>query len=83
MGFKINNYDKCVANKIIDGKQCTIVFYIEDNKISSVNPQVVSNIIYELSNYFGKLTVSRGMKHDYLGMDIEIKNRLVHIGMEK
>jgi hypothetical protein len=25
MGFVINSYDKCVANKIINGKQCTIV----------------------------------------------------------
>ena len=24
MGFKLNPYDECVANKIIDGKQCTI-----------------------------------------------------------
>ena len=24
MGFKVNKYDRCVANKIIDGKQCTI-----------------------------------------------------------
>ena len=83
MGFKINKYDKCVANKVINGKQCTIVFYVDDNKISHVDPQVVSNIIEELSNYFGKLTVSRGTKHDYLGMDIEIKNKLVYISMEK
>ena len=24
MGFQINKYDRCVANKTIDGKQCTI-----------------------------------------------------------
>ena len=24
MGFKVNPYDKCVANKMIHGKQCTI-----------------------------------------------------------
>ena len=23
-GFKLNKYDPCVANKMIDGKQCTI-----------------------------------------------------------
>ena len=26
MGFKINDYDRCIANKMINGKQCTIVF---------------------------------------------------------
>jgi hypothetical protein len=25
MGFELNPYDACVANKVIDGKQCTIV----------------------------------------------------------
>ena len=25
MGFTLNPYDKCVANKMINGKQCTIV----------------------------------------------------------
>ena len=28
-GFVINPYDKCVANKIINGKQCTIVWYVD------------------------------------------------------
>ena len=83
MGFKINDYDKCVANKVINGNQCTIVFYVDDNKISHVEPQVVSNIISELSEHFGKLPVSRGKKHDYLGMDIKIKNKLVYISMRK
>ena len=58
MGFKINNYDRCVANKMINGKQCTIVFYVDDNKICHVEPQVVSDVISELSKHFGNLTVS-------------------------
>jgi len=24
LGFKLNPYDRCLANKVIDGKQCTI-----------------------------------------------------------
>ena len=61
----------------------TIVFYVDDNKISHKDPQVVSNVIKESSKYFGELTVSRGAKHDYLGMDIEIKDKLVYVGMKK
>ena len=83
MGFKLNEYDKCVANKLINGKQCTIVFYVDDNKISHEDPQVVSDVIKYLSKYFGELTVSRGRKYDYLGMDIEIRNNLVYVGMKK
>ena len=40
------------------------------------------SVIEDISKHFGKLTVSRGNKHDYLGMDIEIKDRRVHIGMK-
>jgi hypothetical protein len=30
MGFKINPYDWCVANKTINGKQCTILWHVDD-----------------------------------------------------
>jgi len=32
-GFKINEYDQCVANKTINGKQCTIVWHVDDLNI--------------------------------------------------
>ena len=32
--FSINPYDWCVANKLIQGSQCTIVWHIDDLKIS-------------------------------------------------
>ena len=35
-GFKLNEYDKCVTNKIINGKQCTIIWHVDDLKISHV-----------------------------------------------
>ena len=30
MGFSPNSVDQCVYNKIIDGKQCTIMVYVDD-----------------------------------------------------
>ena len=45
LGFKLNPYDKCVANKEIDGSQCTIVWYVDDNKVSHKNPKVVDDIL--------------------------------------
>ena len=33
MGNQLNNYDMCVANKDIYGKQCTISWYVDDNKV--------------------------------------------------
>ena len=34
-GFEFKEYDKCVANKVINGKQCTIGWYVDDNIIGA------------------------------------------------
>ena len=73
LGFKLNEYDPCVANKTINGKQCTICWYVDDNKISHVDPKVVDDIIQQIENRFGKMTVTRGMKHTFVGMDITFR----------
>ena len=70
-GFKLNPYDKCVANKIINGKQCTIAWYVDDNKISHVDSRVVTGIIKAIEKRFGKMSVTRGKVHVFLGMNIE------------
>ena len=46
MGFKINPYDPCVANKMIEGSLCVIAWCVDDNKISHKNPKVVDDIIF-------------------------------------
>ena len=74
MGFKLNPYDRCVANKTIKGKQCTIAWYVDDNKISHKDPGVVTEVLDAIKEHFGELVVSRGNKHDLLGMKI-IMNR--------
>jgi Reverse transcriptase (RNA-dependent DNA polymerase). len=48
MGFTVNPYDMCVANAEINGKQCTITWYVDDTKISHVDPRVVDDIIKKL-----------------------------------
>jgi len=40
-GFKINPYDHCVANKIVNGKQCTIIWHVDDLKISHMDNDIV------------------------------------------
>ena len=71
MGFKINPYDPCVANKTINGNQCTICWYVDDTKISHVSELVVDSIISDIESKFGKMTVTRGNKHTFVGVDIE------------
>ena len=73
-GFTVNPYDWCVANKMIGGKQCTIVWHVDDLKISHVDSSVVDGIIENLRSEFGRvgdLTVNRGMVHDFLGMKLD------------
>jgi len=36
-GLKINEYDQCVANKTINGKQCTIIWRVDDLNISHID----------------------------------------------
>ena len=36
-GIEVNPYDPCVANKMIDGSQFTIVWHVDDVKLSHKN----------------------------------------------
>lgn len=84
-GFERNPYDYCVANKIINEKQATVVWYVDDLKISHVDEQVVSMILEKISDEFGstknmKITTTRGKVHNYLGMCMDYlqKAKLSH-----
>ena len=73
-GFVANPYDPCVVNKSINGHQCTILWHVDDLKISHVDPNVVSAVIADLEKEFGQeapLTVTRGKVHEYLGMTLD------------
>ena len=73
-GYTPNPYDSCTVNKMINGKQATIVWHVDDLKISHVDSKVVDAIIDMLDKEFGKETLmnkSRGKVHDYLGMILD------------
>jgi len=74
MGFEINPYASCIANKIIDKKQFTIAWYVDDMKISHANQDEVNQIIQDIERKFGKMSVTRGHKHKFLGVDINFKH---------
>ena len=62
MGFKLNPYNMCVANAMIDGKQCTIVWYVDNNKISHVDSKAVDKVIKKIEEKYGEMLTTRG-KH--------------------
>ena len=72
MGFKLNPYDPCVANRIVDGHQQTVTWHVDDLKISHKDPAVNTQLIKALAKIYGpRMTVSRGRVHYYLGMDLD------------
>jgi len=79
----LNAYDLCVANKMVEGSQCTIAWHIDDMKISHVQPCVVSGMIDILELEFGKMTVTRGKVHTFLGMRVTYHdNKTASISMK-
>ena len=58
MGFVLNPYDPCIANSVIDGSQCTIAWYVDDNKISHEDPAVVTRMIKTIEAEFDPMTVT-------------------------
>ena len=71
-GFEINPYDPCVANKVINGHQMTVVWHVDDLKISHKNPWEITKFAKYLAKIYGEnITVHRGKVHDYLGMTLD------------
>ena len=75
----MNPYDSCVWNRMVNGKQLTIIFHIDDLMMSHKNPNIVTLYIRKLEKEYAKrdsLTVMRGKVHEYLGMTIDFRIKL-------
>ena len=76
IGFKINPYDPCVANRIVKGKQHTVTWYVDDLKSSHKNPQVNDDFYQSLEKMYGNPSVARvkatrGKTHEYLATKLD------------
>ncbi len=80
--FRINPYDPCVANKMINGHQMTLTFHVDDIKISHHDSGKVTKLIDWFKAIYGdNVRVSRDTMHDYLGMMMSYANNQVRISM--
>ena len=69
---------------MINRKQCTIVWHVDDSKISHAEPEVVTSVIGMIEERFKEVTISRGKPHTFLGMDIELRDDgTVFLGMQE
>ena len=57
MGYQRNENDWCVMNKIIDNKQCTILWHVDDLKTSHVDPAVISSILADIDAEYGNIAI--------------------------
>ena len=77
-GFTPNKYDNCVVNKTINSHQMTVVWHVDDLKVSHTDVKEVNKFIQQMEETFGTdapLSVSRGKTHDYLGMSLDFHTK--------
>ena len=73
MGFTVNPYDPCVANKMVRGKQMTICWHVDNLKISHIDSRDVMKMLDILQKKYGKMQTTRWKVHDYLGMTLDFR----------
>ena len=83
-GFVINPYDRCVANKMINGHQMTVLWHVDDLKASHVHEDVLNEFVDYLRGIYddeeiGKIKVNYGPRHDFVGMvlDYSVPGKLI------
>ena len=74
IGFVVNPYDPCVANQMVDGKQQTVTWHVDDLKSSHADSKVNDEIHKWLEMKYGddkigKVKAVRGKRHDLFGYD--------------
>ncbi len=72
MGFEINLYDPCVANKMVNGTQMTIRWHADDLMISHLSQDEIMKVVQQIKDIYGEnLAETSGTVHDYLGMTFD------------
>jgi hypothetical protein len=76
IGFEVNPYDPCVANRIVNGKHHTVSWHVNDLKSSHVDNKVNDQFLQWLEKTFasddsGHVKAIRGNRHDYLAMILD------------
>jgi hypothetical protein len=84
-GFVLNPYNSCVANKVVNGKQMTVCWHVDNLKVSHCNPNQLTIFREWLSKKYGvAVATHQGKVHDYLGMifDFLAKGKVMVTMME-
>lgn len=77
-GFKMNPWNPCIWNKIIEGKQCMICFHVDNCKILHASQLTVNQVIEWFQKDYKsvfedrsrKMKINCGKVHKHLGMTL-------------
>jgi hypothetical protein len=83
IGFKINPYDPCVANRLINGTQYTVVWHVNDLKSSHKSAQVNDSFHHWSNEKYGNESIGiveavRRKVHNYLAMTLDYSENEIH-----
>ena len=79
----VNLYSRYVANKVVDGKHCTVLWYVSDLKVSYEDVTFVRSIMDTTNKIFPGLICNAYKNHTYLVMKIKWnKDKSVTIDMK-
>ena len=83
IGYQPNYFDPCILTKKVNNVTCTVVIYVDDLLITSLNRVLIDEVINKLIMDFKAITVKEGLQHNYLGMHFDFtENGAVNISMD-
>jgi hypothetical protein len=80
-GFIKNMLDPCVLNYYKKGIQVTMCIYVDDIMLTSIDGDLVEDVVAFLQSKYESITTHRGVSHDYLGMKFDFEYPLVKVSM--
>jgi hypothetical protein len=81
-GYSMNNYDPCLFNKLVDGKQITVAFHVDDLLVTSKNKPAIDKLMSMLKSNFAAITMNTENNHSYLSMNINVDDEGIHLDMQ-
>lgn len=57
--FEVNSYDQCIANKTVNGTHMTVIWHVDDLKVSHKSGAKITKLLRFLGKKYGnKITVN-------------------------
>jgi hypothetical protein len=82
MGYTANTVDACVFNKMVNGKQCTILVYVDDLLVTCELQEGVDEVLEQLQAAFADdIKWSQEVDMSYLGMHLNIGDGVITVSM--